>query len=153
MLTFNKRRASAAKHINQKREMVEISDFTLIMIPSYLSMTKNTFKTNIKTLSGLAVLILISPIFFIKLPESKHVSTLPVDKIFHFIFHGAFSAWFIFSKLKSSTTFLLMCSYGITVELLQSITDHRTFELLDIAANSLGVVFVLYIFELRNRLG
>tara|TARA_R110002049_G_scaffold22203_1_gene79877 strand:- start:243 stop:593 length:351 start_codon:yes stop_codon:yes gene_type:complete len=116
-------------------------------------MTKNTFKTNIKTLSGLAVLIFISPIFFIKLPESNHASTLPVDKIFHFIFHSLFSVWFIFSKLKSSSTFLLMFSYGITVELLQSLTDHRSFELLDIAANSLGIILVLSIFELKNRLG
>lgn len=73
------------------------------------------------------------------------------DKIFHFLAYALFTwLWFNsfyfkfnFSKIKSIfRSILVSVAFGIIIEVLQLIlTNSRSFDVLDILANSLGVLF------------
>ena len=79
------------------------------------------------------------------------------DKIAHFVGYAALSAWFslIIEQRKSLWHILIgLISYGLLLELLQSLTSYRFGDLADVVANSLGVVtgLVFYFSPLRRIL-
>ena len=103
-------------------------------------MTKTTIRPSLKKrIIGNGFFVIISPLFF--LPVSSGTSTIPhLDKIFHLLFHLIVSLWFIYGREKLITAALISLSYGIIIELLQSLTATRSWELLDIVANILGMI-------------
>jgi len=79
------------------------------------------------------------------------------DKIAHFVSYAALSAWFslIIEERKSLWRILIgLISYGLLLELLQSLTSYRIGDLADALANSLGVItgLTFYFSPLRRIL-
>jgi uncharacterized membrane protein len=79
------------------------------------------------------------------------------DKIAHFVSYAALSAWFslIVQQRKTLWRILIgLISYGLLLELLQSLTSYRFGDLADVIANSLGVIagLVFYFSPLRRIL-
>ena len=79
------------------------------------------------------------------------------DKIAHFVGYAALSAWFclIIEQRNSLWRILIgLISYGLLLELLQSLTSYRFGDLADVVANSLGVItgLVFYFTPLRRIL-
>lgn len=84
------------------------------------------------------------------------------DKIFHFLAYALFTwLWFNsfyfkfnFSKIKSVfRSILVSVTFGIIIEVLQLIlTTSRSFDIFDIIANSLGVLFAVILIQTKiNR--
>lgn len=108
-------------------------------------MTKTTHPTDRqKRYFGLIFLILISPVFFLPIssggPKIDHL-----DKLIHFAFHFGVTAWFLFAREKLITAALISGTYGMLIEILQPLTAHRSFELLDIVANLSGMIAAILI--------
>ncbi len=74
------------------------------------------------------------------------------DKVFHTLAYFVLGFLWLLALRKKGTKFAVIISviaFGILLEILQSLlTDYRTFEYLDMLANSLGVVlaFLTFIF-------
>ncbi|MGH8530205.1 MAG: VanZ family protein [Nevskiales bacterium] len=78
---------------------------------------------------------------------------LPSDKLLHFVAYLVLSAWFGAVYQKSRHIGVLMASVltGITLEVLQLLTGHRSLEVLDMLANTLGATAGITL--ARTRLG
>jgi len=79
------------------------------------------------------------------------------DKIIHFLIYFIMQSWFGQSGLysiKLINILLLTICFGIIIEILQSQTSYRQFELYDIYANSLGslTAYVLLFTPFKNTL-
>lgn len=80
-------------------------------------------------------------------------SWIKLDKIIHFIFYFVFTALMINhyrnsnNQLKLVCIFLVAVFYGIIIEILQDIVPtKRSFDYLDILANTLGTTTVITVF-------
>ncbi len=65
------------------------------------------------------------------------------DKLGHFLMYGSLMFWFgvIYSAWRRQLALALaFCAMGIGVEFLQDLTPYRSFEVADMAANSVGVL-------------
>jgi VanZ family protein len=63
------------------------------------------------------------------------------DKLAHFVAYGSLTLWFgmIFSsRIAQLGIALAFCAMGVGVEFLQGLTDYRTMEVADMAANAIG---------------
>ena len=90
------------------------------------------------------------------MPQPPQVNLEQGDKLGHFAAYGLlmflFCMAYVSTKTRAiyATSFILM---GIALEFLQGMTDYRTFEVLDMIANAVGValgwatVFVLEKFK------
>ncbi|MBH46734.1 MAG: hypothetical protein CME71_01030 [Halobacteriovorax sp.] len=115
-------------------------------------MTKTTKHPNLVWRRiGLAILAVITPIFLIKLPSSGVSSDLPLDKIIHLFFHFTLCAWFLIGFEKKKHVFIFSALYGLAIEIAQSFTDYRSFELADLVANILGASLALVVFKYLLR--
>lgn len=81
------------------------------------------------------------------------------DKVKHTIAYSILSFFWVTScyfgkiKIKSLYVILIILTYGIIIEVLQtSFTSYRTGDLLDILANSLGVFIGYIFFKLVDRI-
>lgn len=81
------------------------------------------------------------------------------DKIYHFGAYALFVlVWFLFFdktslKLKIILSAIIAFTYGIIVEVLQgALTTHRTEDIADVFANSLGVVFATMLLFVYRRI-
>ena len=107
------------------------------------------FKKNILILIGL---IYVSLITFGSLSSSNNISMLDfkhIDKIIHLISYAILCLiiFLIFETFKTKAgiwfAFLFPTAYGIFIEILQlMITTSREFSLLDILANTVGVIIM-----------
>lgn len=102
-------------------------------------MTKYINKKSIKVLfviSSFAILI------FSLLPGSQLPNDLPWDKAMHFVGYAglAFLARYGSAKHPSWQLVIGCILFSIIIELLQLIVPNRSFEWMDILANSLGVL-------------
>jgi len=127
-----------------------MADFTSLMILFKTSMTKNTFTTNLKRNIALIAYMSLSPIFFIKFPPSSTPSNIPLDKIFHYIYYFAFASCFLWIDRKTKNYLYLLFLSGILIEGLQQFTSYRSFELVDILSNTLGILSAFFIFKLKS---
>jgi VanZ family protein len=82
-------------------------------------------------------------------PKVDGVKLFPhVDKLVHFILYGILTFLMILYRKEkfieeSKLILLIAFSWGFTIELLQHYcTINRQFELLDLGANFLGIIFV-----------
>jgi VanZ family protein len=83
------------------------------------------------------------------------------DKMVHFVFYFFFYLlWYGFFKLKNNSSKLkvtVLCSaigYGILMEILQKVmSNHRTSDVVDVLANSLGAILglITVTFFLSNK--
>ena len=79
------------------------------------------------------------------------------DKMAHFISYSLLSAWFslIVERRRSLWLILIgLIGYGLLLEWLQSFTSHRSGDMADAVANSVGVIvgLVFYFSPLRRVL-
>lgn len=74
-------------------------------------------------------------------PALPQVDIRFFDKVGHFLAYFTLMAWFGFLCLKHVHAWvaLLLIGMGLALECAQHLTGYRAFELLDIAANTLGV--------------
>lgn len=118
----------------------------------------------LKTYSLLIALvysIILAILSLIQISDLTYLAPSFSDKTYHFIAYSIFSwLWFnvFFYKLnqrKNSAFFmvvLLALVFGIVIEILQSeITSTRVFELNDIIANVLGVLFSILILAIKTK--
>ena len=84
------------------------------------------------------------------------------DKIYHFLAYFIFAflwfATFLYTTRLSYSktiglTFLFSVGFGIIIEILQySLTTYRTFDVKDIAANTIGVILAVIILRLTEKI-
>lgn len=151
MLTFNNRRALASTGKKKKMNRMILAAFTSLMIPFKTSMTKNTFKTNLKRNFALLAYLALSPIFFIRFAPSNHISAIPLDKVFHYFYYLFFALWLLWAKTKAQSTFLVLFILGFAIEGLQELTGYRSYELIDLMANTAGICSAIVFFKLKNH--
>jgi glycopeptide antibiotics resistance protein len=78
------------------------------------------------------------------IPSSGKVPTYQhLDKFFHFFGYAllAFCYTQLWNKHKLQGLFLILLIYGFFIEVLQLITGWRTFDLWDILANGMGILY------------
>ncbi|WP_418653610.1 VanZ family protein [Tenacibaculum soleae] len=102
----------------------------------------------------IAILITIGIAFFslIKI-ENQQIQIKNIDKLKHLIAYFILTfIWLLaFKKTKTSKLFIAFCCFffGIIIEALQvTITTHRSGELLDIVANTMGILIAYIIYFL-----
>lgn len=96
-------------------------------------------------------LIMLSIISIARTPSVPIAAGLQIDKLAHFILYGVTALiflrvlrWNLDRKLCMFFSFLLSSLFGLIIEILQSFTSYRSFELADILANTAGAaVFVI----------
>lgn len=73
----------------------------------------------------------------ISIPEGLE---LPSDKLLHFLAYLTFSGWFgaVYQKPFHARVLMASVLIGLTLEILQLFTVHRSLEWLDMLANTLG---------------
>lgn len=81
------------------------------------------------------------------------------DKVKHLVAYSILSFFWLLScyfgkvKIKILHLIFVLIAYGVIIEVLQSnITSYRTGDLLDIIANSIGVLIGYIFFKLLNRI-
>lgn len=107
--------------------------------------------------SALAIAIIITGIIaFLSLKKLKGgtIQVVHLDKVSHTIAYCFLAlSWFLFllkAKLTSKKKLItILCiSYGIVIEVLQgTVTTYRTFDLLDVLANTVGIFLGMLIFN------
>mgnify|MGYP003639357836 CR=1 FL=1 len=131
---------------------IKIFVFTALMILWLTPMTKTTKYPNLVWRRvGLVILAAITPIFLVKLPSSGVSSDLPLDKIIHLLFHFSLCSWFLIGFEKRKLVFIFSALYGLGIEIAQSFTVYRTFELADLLANILGASVAIVVFKYLLR--
>ncbi|QDO95635.1 VanZ family protein [Formosa sediminum] len=83
------------------------------------------------------------------------------DKVFHFlayclltlVWFSVFNYGYKWSQAKANVyTAVFSISFGVLIEYLQGhFTETRQFDVLDIIANSTGVIIMLLIIEIKNK--
>jgi len=62
---------------------------------------------------------------------------------------------FAFKKLSTLSKVVLLLSYGLQIEIVQSFIDGRFFSLLDVVADSVGIVigvfFIKFVFKFKTK--
>lgn len=100
-------------------------------------------------------------LFFIFLISIEYLALTPAqiklvenswDKANHFI---AFAALYVtlhfgFSRLNLSTKVAILLAYGIQIEIMQSFVPNRYFNLLDVVADGIGIVFGILVARILN---
>ncbi len=78
---------------------------------------------------------------------------LPWDKLLHFLAYLTLSGWFgaVYQKPRHTRILLASVLIGLTLEVLQLFTGHRSLEWLDMLANALGAGVGIAL--ARTRLG
>lgn len=107
-------------------------------------------KPNSKKTTLLKVVFIISVIFasFLFLKQSGHsgISFQHADKIAHFLIFFSLTLLLDLSfKLSVSKNLLILSTYAVIIELLQSFLPYRTASLGDILADILGVIIYIFI--------
>ena len=80
------------------------------------------------------------------------------DKVAHFIAYGGLSFWFAMlfdGRARQLVIALAFAAMGVGIEFLQGLTDYRSFEVADMAANAVGAALGFGIAQtpLSNALG
>lgn len=102
--------------------------------------------------------ILIATLSLANIGELPSIGSSFDDKIFHFLAYGLLTLlWFLFLyKYKKSqvllTSSLFVIFYGIIIEVLQGqLSAHRIADVFDVLANSLGVVIMALIINIKRE--
>lgn len=108
---------------------------------------KKTIKNWIIRSIGWALVIMVVSLSLIQLPAT--LNAIPnSDKLIHLSTYFLLTYWFLHAYPKqlmlTVVGFILM---GVALELLQSMTDYRFFEWLDIAMNVSGVIIAHILFN------
>ena len=119
-----------------------------------LKLIKTLLKGNIFFIA-IATTIGILCLSLIKVPKSD-INISNIDKLYHsFAYFVLTISWLISFRKNSKNKYLVVISciiFGIIIEVIQStLTNYRTGDLLDVLANSLGVILALLIFNLISK--
>ena len=104
------------------------------------------------TFLGVLLVALVVYLSLASLSPSKVLAFPESDKIMHFSAYTAMMFWFgqIYRKRPALLFVALgLITLGVLLEILQGLSGYRTFEYLDMAANTLGVIFGLFITQTR----
>jgi VanZ family protein len=88
-------------------------------------------------------LLILAVIVFSLVPHGPRIDIVQGDKLSHFLAYGSLMFWF--SQLQGSTRQRLywagsFVALGIALEFAQSLTDYRSYDPVDMAANTAGVL-------------
>ncbi|WP_397445447.1 VanZ family protein [Polaribacter sp. R77954] len=119
-----------------------------------------TLLLNNVLLFAIGVTVAILCLSLIKVSNVPSMDVKNIDKAYHSIAYFTLAITWLFSfykKPQKKYTIVLLCiSFGIIIEVLQSnLTAYRSGDLLDVLANSLGVLLALWIFNIflkKNRI-
>ncbi len=109
------------------------------------------------------IILLFRAAFYICLVVIEYLATttrhIPIvesmwDKANHFI---AFFTLFIlltlaYSSLNTLAKFLLLLAFGMQIEIVQSFIDGREFSLLDVVADSIGIIIGIFAWSIFTKL-
>jgi len=76
-------------------------------------------------------------------PQPPHVDFEQSDKVGHFIAYGGLMFWFcqLYRNTKTRVAYAAgFIAMGIAIEFLQRATGYRSFEVMDMVANAIGVL-------------
>ncbi len=120
--------------------------------------SKKRFPYTWLTLAYAAVILIISSIPDLSAPELGFKNQ---DKLYHFIEYGVFSVFLFFSLLNSSRDFLkknvliisifIGASFAVLDEIHQRFIPGRSADILDFAADFLGVALIQLVFWVYYR--
>lgn len=96
----------------------------------------------LKTYLGIAGLIVLLPMFLVSVPKTG-VNFPNIDKVIHIAFHFVIAMWFLFAREKNTTVVAISGGYGLAIEIMQSFTRYRSFEMMDVVANTVGLIIAL----------
>ena len=88
---------------------------------------------------GIGALLLLAVIVSSLVPVPR-IESAPNDKLIHFLLYLVPMAWFGQLRLRRHWLALGVILLGFLLELIQGQTRYRTFEWLDVVANSTGVI-------------
>ena len=88
---------------------------------------------------GIGALLLLAVIVSSLVPVPR-IESAPNDKLIHFLLYLVPMAWFGQLRLRRHWLALGFILLGFLLELIQGQTRYRTFEWLDVVANSTGVI-------------
>ncbi|KAB7623942.1 VanZ family protein [Alkalilimnicola sp. S0819] len=102
----------------------------------------------------LAVLALVSATWLAVAPVEQVPTAHWNDKLVHLLAFAVLAGLVDFGWVRGPfvTRGILLLGYGLFIELLQYGLPHRSFELLDLAADGLGILFYLSMVPLLRRL-
>lgn len=82
-----------------------------------------------------------------------------LDKIAHFLMFYVFAFVMLYDSNKSTTnllsptlSFLIAVSYGFIIELLQSLTGYRSYDLYDALTDAIGALFGILLYRFNENL-
>ena len=104
------------------------------------------------TLLGVVLVAFVVYLSLAPLSASKLLAFPESDKILHLSVYATMMLWFGQIARKGSYPLLVasgLIVLGVLLEFLQGLTGYRTFEYLDMAANTLGVILGLLIVQTR----
>ncbi|MBG7613487.1 VanZ family protein [Polaribacter sp. BAL334] len=112
---------------------------------------KNLLKDKL-VLIAIVITLVILGLSLIKMPETG-VNVANIDKVYHsFAYFTLTIVWLLsFYKIpqKKHLVTLSCIIFGIIIEVLQTVlTEHRTGDILDVFANSLGSLLALFVFSM-----
>jgi VanZ family protein len=96
----------------------------------------------------IVIILVVSLYFFLGQHQQKLLPDIPhIDKILHLIFYAILTKIFIsvLSHEHHIKIYYSLFTYGFLVEIMQYFTTHRSFELYDIVANSIGILIVAFL--------
>ncbi len=107
---------------------------------------QNRVKFIFKNLIGL---IYITAIFYFSLRQSNSgpIPFQHFDKIIHFFAYATLGLYYQSIIKNNFITIIIFIVMGISIEILQFFSGYRYFEILDIMANSLGVITGTFIYS------
>lgn len=100
-------------------------------------------------LLAIAVTIVIAVLSLIKVGKQP-INFHNIDKVEHFIAYAVLSFFWLLALGKTQKSILLLVLvcifYGMIIEVFQGMTGYRTFDFVDMIANTIGVLIGLFIF-------
>jgi len=96
----------------------------------------------------MAMTLVVSLYFFlVDFPQHLLPNISHIDKVIHFLFYAILTkiAISVLRREHHRKVYYSLFTYGFMVEIMQYFTAHRSFEIYDIVANSLGILLVAFL--------
>ena len=114
---------------------------------------KNSYRRKVLFIYSLFIII----ISVLPVNSPKELENLDADKIVHLLIYSVFVLLYAVSFFRRSHLYIKSFVYGfclgLFIEILQYFIPYRSFDVLDIAANSLGAVVGLFIVYRLKKAG
>ena len=83
--------------------------------------------------------------------SNNFLSLIPADKVGHFALYFGLGVILAWNKLTSKKYFIISFLFALMMELLHLGIPYRTFELMDLFSNELGLIISFWVSHLRTQ--